>query len=478
MTAPRVVRASKYRHVFGTGSKRDQCFEGAQVSLDSNDWHLVKANTRFMSIHWDTAGGGAFLVHPLEEPGRFGSPSELPLYTGHTGPVLDTDWHPFNEQVVASAGEDGRILIWNVPEAGPRTGDAPAGELRGHERRIVDLAWHPAAEGVLASASHDLTVRLWDVVKGASRVTLEGHPDAVLDQNWSLAGDRLATTCRDKHVRLFDPRQSARAASAWAAHKGVKGVRVVWVGESPQLITTGFGRGSEREVALWDSRKISGEDGSALCLLSVDAASGPLLPYYDEDCGLLYVAGKGDGNIRYYELLPQEANPFFALSEYKSADPQRGLAMLPKRAVRSGENEIARFIKIYGSQPVLEPLSFKVPRREGTGTAREIYPDALCDQPAQGADDYFAGQTCKPKRTPLLEMCQQGRAEAAKPNVLVIADNNNNAVSPSREPEGEEALRDAWLSTRKENDQLKEELAQKNIRIRQLEAQLGARTSG
>ena len=37
-----------------------------------------------------------------------------------------------------------------------------------------------------------------------------------------------------------------------------------------------------------------------------------------------------DGNIRYYEY---ENDKFEFLSEYKSADPQRGLAFVPRRAV-------------------------------------------------------------------------------------------------------------------------------------------------
>lgn len=30
---------------------------------------------------------------------------------------------------------------------------------------------------------------------------------------------------------------------------------------------------------------------------------GVILPFYDEESSLLYLAGKGDGNIRYYEVI-------------------------------------------------------------------------------------------------------------------------------------------------------------------------------
>ena len=40
-----------------------------------------------------------------------------------------------------------------------------------------------------------------------------------------------------------------------------------------------------------------------------------------------------DGNIRYFEY---ENDKFEFLSEYKSPDPQRGVAFLPKRGVNVG----------------------------------------------------------------------------------------------------------------------------------------------
>ena len=39
---------------------------------------------------------------------------------------------------------------------------------------------------------------------------------------------------------------------------------------------------------------------------------------------------RSDGNIRYYEY---ENDKFEYLSEYKSPDPQRGIAFLPRRGI-------------------------------------------------------------------------------------------------------------------------------------------------
>ena len=52
-------------------------------------------------------GGGAFAVVPLEEHGKL--PDLIPLFKGHSAPVLDTDFNPFNDRVLASASEDGKV---------------------------------------------------------------------------------------------------------------------------------------------------------------------------------------------------------------------------------------------------------------------------------------------------------------------------------------------------------------------------------
>lgn len=49
-----------------------------------------QANPEYLSVNWDSSGGGAFAVIPLNEKGKL--PDQMPLFRGHTAAVLDTDW--------------------------------------------------------------------------------------------------------------------------------------------------------------------------------------------------------------------------------------------------------------------------------------------------------------------------------------------------------------------------------------------------
>lgn len=129
-----------------------------------------------------------------------------------------------------------------------------------------------------------------------------------------------------------------------------------------------------------------------LAYKGVDTASGMLMPFYDNDSSMLYLAGKGDGNIRYYEM--DDAAPYFHfLSEYKSASPQIGCGLLPKLACNVGECEITVMLK--ATPNAIEPISFKVPRKSDL-FQDDSFPPTAGETPAMSAADFFGGKNAVP----------------------------------------------------------------------------------
>ncbi|KAJ2470498.1 Coronin-like protein crn1, partial [Coemansia sp. RSA 2320] len=371
-----IVRASKYRHVYGTGSKREECYENLRVSINAWDTNYVAANPKYLAVNWNAGGGGAFCVVAHEHVGKLRG--DYPLFSAHAGAVLDTAFSPFDDGVIASGAEDHQAMVWRVPEGlNEREEDVtePVAVLGGHGRKVGHVAWNPVAEGVLAVASSDHTVRIWDVGQKTVRVTLQGFKDSIMSIAWSNDGALLAATCRDKRLRVFDAR-SGQVVQEGAGHLGVKGSRVVWVG-ADRLATTGFSRTSDRELYLWDAGNLD----KPLSKTTVDMSAGMLMPFYDAGSQMLYVAGKGDGNIRYYEFADDK---LYLLSEYSSPEPQRGLAPMPKRGVDVPKCEVMRFYKV-ASDTLVEPVSFRVPRKAESFQA-DLFPPAPAGRPALTAD--------------------------------------------------------------------------------------------
>lgn len=62
----RGVRSSKFRHVYGAPAKRERCYDNIKITKNAHDSQFCAVNPKFLAIVTEVAGGGAFLVLPLD----------------------------------------------------------------------------------------------------------------------------------------------------------------------------------------------------------------------------------------------------------------------------------------------------------------------------------------------------------------------------------------------------------------------------
>lgn len=166
--------------------------------------------------------------------------------------MLDLQWNPFDDNTLASASEDCTIKIWYIPDGGLNEDLKDyVGQLCGHERKVGIVRWHPCASNIIASAGFDNVIIIWDVEPEAAVLILKGHPDTIFSFSFNWSGSLIATTCKDKKIRVIDPREGKLIASDFG-HRGPKGSQITFVGNSNYLFTSGFSKTNQREVALWD----------------------------------------------------------------------------------------------------------------------------------------------------------------------------------------------------------------------------------
>lgn len=334
-------------------------------------------------------GGGPFAVIPLNKPGRFNA--DMPIVGGHSAAVLDFDFNPFHDQILASASEDQTIKIWGIPEGGLTANlNDPLVDLHGHGKKVTLLRFHPTASNVLASTSADLTVKLWDIEKGCEICSLDtDHDQLIQDVVWDHTGTTYTTSSKDKHVRIIDARTSTVVTTIETAHEGAKSTKLTYTGALDLLVTVGFTRQSLRQFKVWDPRNTSQE----LKKVDVDQAAGVIMPFFDTDTNLLYLAGKGDGNVRFYEI--QCDTPYcFPLSEQRSAVSAKGMAWVPKRGLNIMGCETARLLKLTTNS--VEPLSFYVPRKSDA-FQEDLYPPTCSNEPSHTSDQWLAGSNRPPR---------------------------------------------------------------------------------
>jgi hypothetical protein len=313
------------------------------------------------------------------------------------------------------------------------------------------LNFHPVSNNILATTAADSTVKIWDIETGQTRLDIGGHPEMIQSSAWDYTGNLYGTAAKDKKVRVIDPRANKIIADV-EAHAGVKGMRIAFLGQKEKLFTMGFSKTSERQYSLWDPRSL----GTPVKTENIDTASGIIMPFFDNDTNILYLAGKGDGNIRYYEIV-DEAPYIHFLSEFKSASPQRGMGWTPKISMDTTICEIARSLKLTAS--AIEPVSFTVPRK-GDIFQDDLYPPTFAGQPALNADQWLSGKNSDPKLASLSPGFVAPKQAEASFKTQVIEEKKLS----------EKELRDENERQKKRIAHLESELAKKEARIKELES--------
>ncbi|KAM5307838.1 coronin-6 isoform 5-T5 [Glossophaga mutica] len=521
----RVVRQSKFRHVFGQAAKADQAYEDIRVSKVTWDSSFCAVNPKFLAIIVEAGGGGAFIVLPLAKTGRVDK--NYPLVTGHTAPVLDIDWCPHNDNVIASASDDTTIMVWQIPDYTPmRNITEPIITLEGHSKRVGILCWHPTARNVLLSAGSDNVIIIWNVGTGEVLLSLDDmHPDIIHSVCWNSNGSLLATTCKDKTLRIIDPRKGQVVAERARPHEGARPLRAVFTADG-KLLSTGFSRMSERQLALWDPERFAAHEGmrpmraiftrqghifttgftrmsqrelglwdpvtqleawvllrrlkeptlapppgdaeslgvvcgdcmrwregnnfeEPVALQEMDTSNGVLLPFYDPDSSIIYLCGKGDSSIRYFEITDEP--PFVHyLNTFSSKEPQRGMGFMPKRGLDVSKCEIARFYKLHERK--CEPIVMTVPRKSDL-FQDDLYPDTPGPEPALEADEWLSGQDAEPVLISLRDGYvppKHRELRVTKPNIL--------DVRPPSGPRRSQSASDSPLSQHHTLERLLEEI--------------------
>jgi len=406
----RVVRQSKFRHIYGSNMKRDQCYDNIRVSKSSWDSTFCAVNPKFVAIIVESGGGGAFLVLPLGKTGRVAP--DAPLVAGHKGPVLDIQWCPHNDNVIASASEDCVVKVWQVPDGGlTRTMTESIVDLTKHQRRVGLVLWHPSAQNILLSAGSDNNVVIWNVGTGEALICF-ALPDLVYSGCWNWDGSEVLFTCKDRKIRRVDPRTGEIEEEA-IAHEGNKAARAIFL-KNGLVFTTGFTKHSERQYSL----RAPGHLDDPIVMVELDTSNGVMFPLYDPDANLIYLCGKGDSVVRYFEITPEP--PFVHyINTFQTPDPQRGIGMMTKRGIDVSTCEITRFYRI-NNNGFCQVIPFTVPRKSEL-FQEDLYPDTMADVPAITADDWWSGTNAEPILAP---MSQEG-VVTKKAEDLVVSKKSN-----------------------------------------------------
>lgn len=394
-----IVRYSKFKNINTEAYMKNTNHDELRINTNCNT--LISINRKFFAV--PTKGiGGRVLVREFAKTGRV--PMEHPCIVVGSE-VTAMQWNPFDDHCIATGSEDARVKLWHIPESGLAGNiETPEADLAEHRRKIQTLNWHPTASNVLASSSVDGLLKLWDVEAERSVVDIFGHTDALFNLSFNWTGSQLVTSCKDKYMRVWDPRSADPLVAETVAHDGALGFTASFAGKRDDLIVSaGFSKNSERVTRLWDVRNFD----QPISELKLDSQSGVLNIWYDFDNNVYALYGRGDGNMRFYEVSEENgAHKLFFLTEARAGKPVADMAFFPRASTNVKGCELALSARVVGSPPsTIERVSVVVPRTRMEYFQDDIFPPTRTDKPTFTAAEWFAGVK---KEVATVDLCPAG----------------------------------------------------------------------
>lgn len=375
------LKHSRFRHVFAKSIRRSEWY-------DTGPGHgiAVAANPKMIALAIDVPAGGVVQVAKLCTMGR--GHMEMAKIKDHEGVVCNVKWNPFNDNVLATASHDASVRVWHVDDM---LRIRCLRVSRVHSRRVNFVEWHTLVDNAIFSASMDGRIVLWNIETDEVLYVIDDCHATCLSLSYNCC--EFAVTTRTRELIIFNARTGVKERETELVHDGTMPPRVLYnsnEARNERLVTTGTCRNTRRQIAIYDSVKLE----KPLTVVDVDGGSGLLMPIIDNDLNLLYVAGKGDANIRFYEL-SNEA-PFISyLNESSGHKAHTTVCALPKRGLSVSQCEIMRIFRVDATQLVIEPLSFIVPRRADCFQA-DLFPATRSPTPSLTFREWLAGLDREP----------------------------------------------------------------------------------
>lgn len=381
-------KSSKYKNATPKVPKKGEGWVlDLSVGAPQSFGNHIKASALHKVFSVDNRGGGSLGVLSLDDTGK--KSKNCPLLHAHSDFITDFDFCPYDDGLLATCAHDGTVKVWRIPDDGivPNVLQNPEIVLQPGKSRIENLSFNPAVDCLLAAAA-DSALQIWDLVNQTELGTNLKHDELIQSLSWRGDGNQLVSSGRDKKLRLWDPRAPGNLLDA-PSHANNRDSRVLWLGDSDYILSTGLGSAREREVCLRDVRRFS----SPCAKWSGDSAMGVYIPLYDPDTNMLFLAAKGDITVNFWEVSFKE--PFLSeASKYMGEVQTKGAGLVPKRAMKVMEGEVNRVLIL--GQDCIVPVSYQVPRKSYRDFHADVFPDTLAATPSIEVTDWLAKKSAKP----------------------------------------------------------------------------------
>lgn len=302
----------------------------------------------------------------LDKPTRYPINGAPCIKDPHKSTVSYITYSPHNPNLLMSAGDDGKIRLWDVPDVLKQDITEPRISLQ-MPKRVGLAKFSDAVRNLVLATCLTPEIAIWDLNKEKQIRSFQKQcPSIVQDSTFNSLSNAVYSVFKDGTVSVFDPRSEDPVVATGQCHPGPRHRRILDLPDYNRFATFGVSKKGWREISIWDPANLS----APLKTVELDTQSSPLLPMYEEGSGVIYCGGKGDGNVPFVELC-RDDRIIACQGSYDSAEPERGLCLIPRKYLDVKSVEISRMLKL--STESLRALHWRTPRNRQEYFQDDIY---------------------------------------------------------------------------------------------------------
>jgi len=387
---------SKYRNVVAKLDKDNSLsFPGTTLNSDGLDsCNMITASQYYIGFKSHGNNIGILSLTEYENTNNGIISMGKPTIQAHSSTVNDFEFSPFAYDLLASVSSDKTLKLWEIPENGlsENLNNSLVTLVHDDDSGVNMVHFHPTVDNIVSTATSN-KVYLWDIENQKIINSFESGNE-IQHYSWKEDGSLFVRSLKanGNGLEIIDPRNSG-SPTVGAGHPGSKATRSLWLGNSNNIITTGFSKTRDREIFLWDTRNM----GSTVFTNRMSFSPGILMPMFDSDTNLVYVCGKGNNILLKWELKNnnlEDSNQLLVTNSNFT-----GATLVPKRALDVMKCEVDRILQV--TKDSITPITITVPRTNMRYFIPELFPDTKGDESALSTEEWINGLTKEVKKLSL-----------------------------------------------------------------------------
>ena len=206
-------------------TEKENKFTNCNLSSISSDGRLIAVNDKFLAMSHKNKG--EIVVVDSSNPSTIKENSTS--FKNNNGNVLDLEFSPFNNNLLASSNDNNSVLLWNMPEGGLKENITKEFNIYNkHKNKVFFVTFNPIVKEVLCSGALGSEIHVWNLEKLDSCIELKSDNNPIMI-SWSPNGNLIGVSTKSKSINIFDPRKKEMILKKIINEGNIISAKFVWV---------------------------------------------------------------------------------------------------------------------------------------------------------------------------------------------------------------------------------------------------------